>query len=190
MKSTKPRHVFLNKFVVSGGILVIVTALTVGGLTFWHSKADAAQPTKNTPVVSDFAFTGAPDWTKGPSNATSMALFHSGTDGCFVSAEYKTGTVDVASALQKDAVAPDGYTSVSLPTQTVTIKTDEGTKSYQLYAYDETSTSGVSGQLMQGLELGYLQLTGGYIKFDGHCNTADELGSTPAAFEAYVFAKH
>ena len=40
---------------------------------------------------------------------------------------------------------------------------------------------------MQGFELGYLQLSGSYIKIEGHCDTADELPSTLPALQAIKF---
>jgi hypothetical protein len=40
---------------------------------------------------------------------------------------------------------------------------------------------------MGGLELGYLQLSGGYVQIEGHCDTPDELAATIPALQSVKF---
>lgn len=178
--------------------LLVVGVLAVGGVSGYmfmrNNSTQAAAATKTEAAVSVFTFTGATDWRQGPSNETSMAVFgkarKNGTSACFVSMEYKTGTVDEATQLQEDyaTIAGGGHTATALGAQTLTLRTALGDKQYSLHQFKVTSPEG-AGQLMEGTEIGYLQLREGYVKVIGNCETAEELSSTLSALQAYSLAK-
>ena len=154
---------------------------------FIHSKA-AAPVQKPVAEQSMFEFTGAEGWRKGPTNATSMALFSptndDGTSECFTSIEYKTGIIDVPAELEKQqtSVASSGATISPINTQATFIGTNAGQKPYETHYY---TIRGGDEQLMGGLGLGYLQFSKGFVEVESHCNTAEQLPSTVPAVQAY-----
>ena len=186
-------HKVANQFTITAfTILMVIVALHF--VNTFNTKLDASSPatsTVNTPsqsVSSRFSFNGAPNWRKGPSNATSMALFHS--NGCFTSLEYKTGVVNPATALEKirsDLVSMD-YTVSPATTATTTLKSDGRDLQFQLNQYSVTGT-GSGGKAKGGQEFGYLQLTDGYIEVKGFCDTADQLPTSIEALQEVEYKK-
>ncbi len=117
-----------------------------------------------------------------------MALFHTIRDSCFTSVQHKTGTVDAAAELQKTAASltSQGYTVTPGSTQTLTIQTNTGPRQYELQQSSVMTPAGAN-KLLGGQEFGYLQLSNGYLKIMGYCETADELPATIPALQAIKF---
>ena len=186
----KHNRLNLSRYTIGTLVLLIVAAVSATAL-LQHKRTDAVPPAKpavGAMVPSDFSFSGLSGWWQGATNRTSMALFHKSDDGCFTSVEYKTGTVDVAAALQKGSASPDGSAGTTPgAVLTVALQTAAGPQQYQLHQYTLSSVGGE--QLMGGLELGYVQLAGGYVKIQGHCNTAAELPATIPALQAIKYGK-
>lgn len=178
--------------------LIIISVISLGGISSYvllrNNSVQAVADINTEVAASVFTFTGATDWRPGPSNETSMAVFgkarENGTSACFVSMEYKTGIVDETAELQKNQkiMNEGGRTVTALGMQILTLRTAQGDKQYNLHQFKVTSPAG-AGQLMEGTEIGYLQLSDGYIKIIGNCNTAEELPTTVLALQAYKLAK-
>lgn len=191
----KQKRKILNRYTISTLAVLILAAAAYTAFIIKPGSTQAettAKISSNAPVKSQFSFTGATGWVQGPTNKTSMALFHGDSiaqpaaDGCFASIEHKTGTVDVAAQLQKQqaSLASSGGTMTATATPTATVQTASGPQQYDLHQY---SLAGGSEQLMGGLELGYVQLPDGYLVIQGHCNTAAQLATTISALQAYEF---
>jgi hypothetical protein len=183
-----PRILRRKNFVIAG--LVLVLGAATAGIVIFRANSSAANAPANPPVgaavPSQFSFTGAADWWQGATNKTSMALFHK--YDCFTSVEHKTGTVDVASELQKmqDMLSSDGYTVAPGSTQTLTLQTTAGPKQYELHQSSVT-TPADANKVKGGQEFGYIQLSAGYIKVMGYCDTADQLPATLPALQGIKF---
>jgi hypothetical protein len=171
--------------------LVFALLVVLSGAYFIkQNKAEAKTPARTVAtesIPSQFSFSGASGWHKGPTNETSMALFKDDRE-CFTSIEHKPGIVDVDADIQKQQsmVAGGGNTMAAGATPAVTVQTDTGSQQYQLHEF--TLSSGDAGHpLMGGLGLGYVQLSGGYLYIQSHCNRSDELPATIPALQAYHF---
>ena len=178
-------NVGLNRYTT--GVLLLVVVMAVSAVAaIWHNHTDAApavKPAVGAAVPSQFKFTGAADWWQGATNKTSMALFHKIADSCFTSVQHIPGTVDAAAELEKlQTTQSGGGTSTPGAVLSVTLQTNSGSKQYELHQY--TLTPPDKEPLLRGLELGYLQLPGSYIKIEGHCETPDELSATIPALQA------
>jgi hypothetical protein len=183
----------LDRSTLSALVIVIILAAicTVLAINRLNAQAGAGATPASKQVASAqsaFSFSGATGWTKGPSNETSMALFH-GQD-CFVAVEYKAGTVDAAAELQsiQDDLVSNEYIFTPVTTQQVTIQTADGPQQYELHQSAVTSPGGTS-QLKGGQEFGYLPLAKGYLEIEGYCDTADQLPVTIPALEALRFTQ-
>jgi len=184
-----------NRYTVGTLAVLIIAAAIYSVLVIKPGTHDTTAPTKpvtGAATPSEFTFTGAAGWYKGPTNKTSMALFSDDQDhSCFTSIEHKTGTVNVTAKLQNqhDDLSASGGTMTPVDTPTATIVTKTGTQQYELHQF--SLTGGSDAQLMGGLELGYLQLAAGegYLVMQGHCNTADQLPTTIPALQAYRFSE-
>ena len=184
----KHKYFTLNRYTTSALVFLVVAAASAI-VVLQHNRTDAAvavKPAVGAAVKSQFSFTGAADWWQGATNKTSMALFHS--HDCFTSVEHKTGTVDVATELQKsqDVLANDGYTVTPGSIQTLTLQTIVGQRQYELHQSSVTTPAGAHA-VKAGQEFGYIQLSSGYIKVMGYCDTADELPATIPALQAIKF---
>jgi hypothetical protein len=188
MAYKQKRYGLSHRSVVGLLILAILLSFT-GVFVLGHTltEAVAPKPVIMPPVISQFSFTGASDWTQGPSNNTSMALFESGGD-CFVSIQLKTGVVDAPSELQKQQalLTTQGYTVTQGPTKSISIQTSSGNQHYTLYQSSVATPAGDS-DLEGGQEFGYLQLSTSYLYLQGYCNTASQLPGTISALEAFRF---
>lgn len=171
---------------------VILLAL-IGAGVWWLTLRD------NTPIETTtepaqaplFTFTETVDWSKGPGNKTSQVLFGKkddlGMSSCFVSVEYQEDVIDIESKLQENQdILSKNHQVATLETKELTMKTPEGEKPYSLHqskitsadgSYDKTGPKG-------GNQLGFIQLTDGYIKVLGNCDTAEELPETIAALNS------
>lgn len=182
MDKTPKKH--NTKFVII--ILVAFTAI-IGFCIFVLFQMKPTTPTKITTTIPAFTFTGSPDWREGPSNEVSMALFSKarpdGTSACFTSAELKQGTVDIPTELQnqqRELEATDN-TMVLLSTSSSTLHAKDSDKPYELHQYEISG----SGNNMNGLTLGYVQLDHEYVELEAHCDTADQLPSVLPALQTY-----
>ena len=186
----KQKHILgLNRYTV--GVLAVLIVAALAGAIFVATR-DAAEAAPSQPATAQeakarFSFAGASDWREGPSNSTSIALFYNPAD-CFVSAEYRPGSIDTAAALQKiqTDLASGGYTSTPGATTSATLQTTAGAKQYQLHQYTVAGT-GTADKLYGGQSFGYLQVSDGYIKIEAYCITPDHLPATTAALQAIKF---
>lgn len=180
----------VNRYTVGISALLVIAIAAVTLLMLKHSFVQAEPSTKQpvgAAVPSQFSFGGADGWWQGATNRTSMAVFHR-TDGCFVSAEYKLGAVNAVAEVQKTnaTLSSQGYTVLPVGTQTLMLQTSDGPQKYSLEQSSVTSPSG-SSKVMGGQEFGYLQLTDGYLKIMGYCDTAAQLPATIAPLQAINF---
>lgn len=187
--SQKHNRIKLNRYTASILALLVVAPGAAIAMAR-HTRADAAQPTKpamGAAVPSQFTFIGATSWWQGATRPTDMALFHRSPDGCFTSVQHHTGSVDVTAELQKLAAsqAGNGGTSTAGAVTPLNLQTNAGAQSYDLHQY--SLTPGDGNKIMEGLELGYLQLRDSYVKIEGHCNTPDQLPATIPALQAITF---
>lgn len=185
----KPSRAVLNRYAISLFVLLVVF-IAVITLVWARRDSTEALPAAAKPATSaksQFSFSGTSGWHQGPTNGTSMALF-SNDHSCFASIEHKTGAVDIAAELQKnqDNISVIGGTSMPGAVLTATLQVGAGKQQYDLHQYSESGASG-GKKLMGGLQLGYIQLLDGYLKIEGHCNTADELPTTIPALQAIKF---
>jgi hypothetical protein len=175
-------------------IVALMVVIGIGGAVFTRVNTPAVAEVKAyaPEAKSKFSFTGSTDWRKGPSNDTSMALFGKtrtdGTSACFTSIEYKTGTIDVQAELQKviSDFNKSGGTMTEMATVPAVLRTTNGDEQYNLHQFNAVSAS-KDNKVMSGVEVGYVQLDGGYVKVSGNCETFDELPSTIPALQAYKF---
>ncbi|HET7630523.1 MAG TPA: hypothetical protein VFK03_04080, partial [Candidatus Saccharimonadales bacterium] len=72
----------INKYTALGLAALIALVTT---FFFTQDKPQVVEADETIERQSQFSFDGAPDWRLGPTNQTSIALFHD-RDGCFVSA--------------------------------------------------------------------------------------------------------
>ena len=173
---------------------IILAALAAASLVFvakynHTSAAPSVEPKVGAAVPSEFKFTGTIDWWQGATNKTSMALFHTLQDSCFVSVQHKTGTIASDQAnFQKteQQLTSEGHTITPLVAQTMTIQTNTGLRQYQLQQFSVTTSAGAS-QVLGGQEFGYVQLPSGYLYVEGYCDTPAELAATIHALQAIKF---
>ena len=183
----KQKHSILNRYTI--GILLLLVAAAISALVVTkHNRTDAApslKPGIGAAVPSQFSFAGTIGWWQGATNKTSMALFHNG-DSCFTSVQHINGTADIAAELQKLQVSQAGEGGTATPGAVLaaTLQTKSGPEQYELHQYTLTNPG---MDILHGLELGYLQLPGSYVKIEGHCDTADELSATIPALQAITF---
>ena len=183
--ATPRKRRFINRYALSIAAIVLIAAATYAGLVAWRNYSAATKPPVKVAAAPEFAFTGAKDWWQGATNQTSMALFHKKDDGCFVSAQHKTGTI--ASDKAKRKKANEELTVKPGETRKLTVQTPAGKQHYDLQQSTITSPDSAN-PLMEGLETGYLQLDSGFLFFEGHCNKSSQLESTIPALKAIVFA--
>ena len=179
-----------KKFIIATILSAVLVGAGVGGTVWFQSTqqaaADTKEPAKSQPL---FSFTGVEGWRKGPSNDTSMALFsqarEDGTSPCFVSVEYRSGSVDSSLEINKtkDSLTKDGYTATSHEPRVVNMQTGSGELQYELHQYKVESPSG-SVEVYGGQQLAYHQLTEGHLKVIGNCETSEQLAMTIPALEA------
>ena len=164
--------------------------LALAGWLLWY-KHDFYKPvahkTGAAKLAPTFKFNGAPGWQQGPTNYNSMALF-SDNHNCFISAWRKPGTLAIQHELAKTqkTFAGSEHSITSNGQQLLSLQTPAGKKSYTLYQFAINDSPGAT-TLMDGLELGYVPLSKGFIEISGHCNTAAQLGETVTALQAIEY---
>ncbi len=182
------KHLHFNRYILGTLLVAVIIAIAGIAVNLSRSTANATSPAKETSskIKSKFSFTGTSGWRQGPANETSMALFHN-ADSCFVSFEYKTGTVNIDDELSKNQqdLSSTGYNSASTAVLTTSLQTKTETKQYQLHQYS-ASGSPNGHDVMGGQEFGYVQLANGYVKVIGYCDTVEQLSATIPALQAVV----
>lgn len=111
-------------------------------------------------------------------------------NGCFVMYSYYDYAADTV-ALQKEReegmTAKSSLTMEHYGTHSMAIDTPEGVKTYQLSQY------GISGPgsetMMRGVELGYVNLSNGYITIEGDCQEPNMLDTTIEAIQSIALTK-
>lgn len=166
---------------------VVTKVLPFGATDITSADSAAGNATKDKEI---FSFTDIVGWRKGPSNATSMAVFGSDNPSevspCFISVEYKKGVVDEAKQQQENLTMlsdSGGFSVDELGSKPLRLQTANGEKIYNLRLLRVTKPSGQS-DIMSGNGRGYLQLSHGYIEVLANCNTAEQLSLTFAALES------
>lgn len=186
----EPKHHVINRYTIGVSIILIAAIAAATILVLKHNLVEAApsKPPIGAAVPSQFSFAGAGGWWQGATNHTSMAVFHRVEDGCFVSAQHKSGAVNGTAEIQKAnaTLSSQGYIVLPASTQTLMLQTNDGPRQYDLVQSSVTSPSGVS-KVMGGQEFGYLQLADGYLYIMGYCDTAAELPATIPALQAITF---
>ncbi|HPG37598.1 MAG TPA: hypothetical protein PK865_02270 [Candidatus Saccharibacteria bacterium] len=171
-------------YILGAVLLVLVGWLLWYKNDFYKPVAHKAGAAKLAPI---FKFNGAPGWRQGPTNYNSMALF-SDNQNCFVSVQRKSGALSVQDELSKvkNSFAGSDRTITEAGQQTLTLQTSAGKKSYVLYRFAGNDSSGAT-TFMNGIELGFVPLTKGFIEISGHCNTAAQLPETGPALQAVEY---
>lgn len=179
----------VNRYTIVISLVFVMAIAAATVLILKHSLVEAAtpKPPVGAAVPSKFSFAGVDGWWQGATNHTSMAVFHR-TDGCFVSGEYKSGTVNAVAEIQKSnaTLSSQGYTILPIATKTLMIQTSDGPQKYDLEQFSVASPSGGS-KVMGGQEFGYLQLSDGYLYIMGYCDTPEQLPATIPALNAMTF---
>lgn len=186
---TKQRQKLSKLAMIVAAIVVLATG-TVSTYFALHMTAQAsAGPKKDAVTKHYFSFNGTTGWWQGATNETSMALFDSDKQhACFTSVEYKPGTVNAAADLQvmQASLAKDGYTVTLGATQSLTMQTNTGSQRYELHQSSVTPPPG-GAPVKGGQELGYVQLSNGYIKVMGYCDAPEQLPGTLPVLRAIKF---
>lgn len=188
----KHNRLSLSRYTVGMLAILIVVVAACSAVGIEHNITEAAPSVKPAAVTVKplFSFAGASGWWQGATNQTSMALFHSAED-CFTSVEYKSGTVDASTELQKTKtlLTSMGYAVTLDNTQSLALHVSADSKQqYQLHQYAVTG-AGSAGKVEGGQEYGYLQLSSGYVKIEGNCDNPTELTSTIPALQAVKLGK-
>lgn len=178
-----------SKYYLLIPVFAVIAFMTIGGVLFTkhdNVKASTTPAAKPSSQQSKFTFNSsmAPNWRQGPTNQTSLALF-SNDHSCFLSFQYKDGTIVAADALQQtqDSLSKDGYKSIGIKTLDTSIQSSTSTEQYELHQYSVTG-SGSAGQVYGGQEFGYLTLPNNHVFVQGNCNTAEQLLTTIEALQA------
>jgi len=186
----KLNRIRLNRYIAGAAVIVIVVVAASAVVLLQYNRTDAApavKPATGASVPSQFSFTNTTGWFQGATNATSMAVFQT-THDCFTSVEHDQGTVNVAASLQQEQtiLTNGGYTVTPGNSQTLSLQTSTGPQQYELHQYSVATPAGAS-MVEGGEEFGYLQLSSGYLKIEGYCNTSSELAATIPALQAIKF---
>lgn len=180
-----------KRYIATVLVLLAVGAVTATGAFVLHNNRTQAAVAKKQPVgaavPSKFSTAGVSGWWQGATRETDMALFEN-NHHCFTSVQYNKGTVDIAAGLKKATTSQPGleFTATASPVLQLILQTNDGPQRYDLHQYT-LAMPGSSEPLMHGLELGYVQLNGFYIKLEGHCNEPDQLADTLPALQSIKF---
>lgn len=187
----------MNKKCNSKTVVILLILLAVIGVASYISfltNPNTKSNTSNQKPISLFSFTGAQNWRQGPTNKTSMALFSKersdGTSACFTSAELRSGDVDTNTETDKlqKSLSSTGGQATSLANTPSTLRTTEGDMPYELHQYRIDGGSS-NKDTMQGLALGYVNLSEGHVKIEVHCEMIEDLTYAATATQAYKLNK-
>jgi len=159
---------------------VIGTKTTVPTFVFSEQKANGwwAADNYNSKEHAD-EYSGK---DKDKLSVASRNIFQSkdkAIDSCFVMYEYYDYITDTNALIKQKQ---DGATVASeliynkLNTETTTIDTPEGVKSYELHEYAISGPG--SKQMQRGMSFGYIDLSDGYISINGICPEGNQMSST------------
>ncbi len=191
----KQHQLKINRSLVILSVAAIVVAAFISTIIYRnHTTASSASKSDTSvsrqPLFS-FDANKAPGWWQGATNRTSMAVFDKDqTHACFVSAEYKKGTVDVDTEINKINAdltqSGNGYTVTPLGSQTLELSINSTPQQYELKQSSVTTPEGAE-KVKGGQEFGFVQLSKGYIKVMGYCDTPEQLPGTLASLQAIRF---
>lgn len=181
------KHKYL--ILLIGVVIVIILGVIIGSvMAIRHTASDAMQRAASKPedATPDFSFSGMNGWWQGATNKTSMAVFRN-DQKCFISAEYKLGTVDVTTALQQiqAGLAKSGFVSSPGAVQALTLQTSAGPQQYRLHQFTVSGSGAL--KVEGGQAYGYLPLDRDYLFVQASCDTANDLPTTIPALRAISF---
>jgi len=178
-----------RKLIASLVLVALITAAFTGGIFFLHDHFDEliAKKPDTPPELQLFSFVDTPGWWRGTTSETSMAVSESNdTHDCFISIEYKRGTVNATASLKniQQKLARNGnYTMNQLGTVALTLHTVAGPKSYELHQFSIVTPNDAE-KVKEGQEFGYVQLAHGYVALSGYCDLSNQLVATIPALKA------
>lgn len=177
-------------------ILIIALAAAFTSVIVYRNHTTASQSSDQGTDASkrslfSFDAKAAPGWWQGATNETSIAVF--GNDemhGCFVSAEYKKDTIDADVEINRINTeltrANGGYVVTPLESHAVELQTNSEPLPYELRQSSVSNPQGAE-KLKGGQEFGFAQLSNGYIKITGYCDTPEQLSGTLPSLDAIKF---
>lgn len=112
------------------------------------------------------------------------------TDNCFVSySYYKSQPIDIAVKLkEKNQQVTQKSSTLSLDEtdiQTLPIATNQDKVNVAIHRYNLSGS--YPGEVMRGIELGYVNVKKGYIEVQGNCAEFNQLDGTLAVLRAVTF---
>jgi hypothetical protein len=193
----KQYHLKSNRSLFVLLIIAVLAATFIAIIVYRDDTAassSSAKPDANVSKQPLFSFDTkkAPGWWQGATNDTSMAVFDKNqVHECFVSAEYKKGTVNADAEINKINTeltqSGGGYTVTALGSQAIELQTSSEPLQYELLQSSVSTPAGAE-KLKGGQEFGFVQLSGGYIKIMGYCDTPEQLPNTIESLQAIRFS--
>jgi len=108
---------------------------------------------------------------------------------CFITYSYKNGPIDVAAEIKNIEIfsvnKSEGLILSKLGEKSVTMKTSEGSKDYQINQYEFAGPG--SSSMAKGAQFAYIPLKDGHVEIRGYCETAEQLADTMPALLAVGF---
>lgn len=184
-----------KKFIIAVLVAVIVAGTGTGGTIFaLHNNPDpqtTAEVRDNKAVKSMFSFSDPEGWWQGVTTKTSMVVFDNNSAyACFVMFEYVPGTVNVNAETSKINAEltkfGEGYVITPLDSQKLDLQTNSKPLRYELRQSAVVTPPGAE-KVKGGQAFGYIQLSSGYVKIVGYCDTSEQLSSILTALGAVKF---
>jgi hypothetical protein len=150
-----------------------------------RSQASITQAAKSVTQPAAFSLAAVPSgWRRGPSSASSLALFNH-DDSCFVSLDRRSGTIDTvkAQADYQAGLQAHGYKVTAETALSGTFAGGSGPLNYQLQSY-QIGGAGSAGAVYPAQALGYLVRVNTYVTLQANCQRADQLPTTTTALNA------
>lgn len=198
-KKSKPFKSLADKYFLVLVVLLfgLAIAISVGIIAYVVNHQDKIVTDELVEQLEEkkrFSFEGHQDWWLGPTTSTSIVLLNEQNhQACFVSAEYKPGSVDVKSQIKqyKDDISKYGqdYRVKDIQTIAMELKTNSEPVKYSLHQ-TEIIAPNDDNNLKLGQEYGYIEFDRGYVAIQGFCDQPSQLDATLAAIQAIVFNKY
>jgi hypothetical protein len=190
----KQNNIHKRKFIVAGLLAAIIATTGTGGTIFalhnnTASPQTAAETRDNKAVDSMFSFSDSQGWWQGVTTKKSMVVFDNNkTHACFVMFEYVPGTVNADTEISKidNVLIKENYTITPLNSLELDMQVNSRPLQYELRQSAVTTPLG-SSKVKGGQAFGYVQLTSGYVKIAGYCDTPEQLPSIVTALKAVTF---
>jgi len=190
----KQKNIHKKKMIVSILLAtVIVSTGTCGTIFALHGNSSndhaLTKPRDNKAVESMFSFSDPQNWWQGVTTKNTMVVFDDNkAHACFVMLEYAPGKVDVDSEINKinSVLIKDSYILTPLESVQLTMQVNNRPLPYELRQSSVVSPAG-SSKVKGGQAFAYIQLTDGYVKIAGYCDTPEQLPNIPVALEAIKF---